>query len=142
MCAMTSPSHDDCFSDQIPENIRKEDKYVASSGFQTLKQFEWVPQHSRTRPKRQHPPLSFSRTRASFLAEHTILTPTRNVDLNGTNHTNPLCVSGIVKQNHNYYEQKAYAHVLQPAGLRQPFAKKKRTLSPLRCVNNYHGIWK
>ena len=37
--------------------------------FQTLQQFEWLPQHSRTSPIRQYPPSSFSRTPASFLAD-------------------------------------------------------------------------
>ena len=51
------------------EAAREEQLRAASSrpdSFQTLQQFEWLPQHGRTRPIRQYPPSSFSRTPASF----------------------------------------------------------------------------
>ncbi|KAH8091511.1 hypothetical protein JL720_5818 [Aureococcus anophagefferens] len=54
------------------EAAREEQLRAASSrpdSFQTLQQFEWLPQHGRTRPIRQYPPSSFSRTPASFLAD-------------------------------------------------------------------------
>ena len=54
------------------EAAREEQLRAASrrpDSFQTLQQFEWLPQHSRTSPIRQYPPSSFSRTPASFLAD-------------------------------------------------------------------------
>ena len=54
------------------EAAREEQLRSASTrpvSFQTLQQFEWLPQHSRTSPIRQYPPSSFSRTPASFLAD-------------------------------------------------------------------------
>lgn len=54
------------------EAAREEELRATSTrpiSFQTLQQFEWLPQHSRTSPIRQYPPSSFSRTPASFLAD-------------------------------------------------------------------------
>jgi len=42
---------------------------IRPASFQTLQQFAWLPQHSRTSPIRQYPPSRFSRTPASFLAD-------------------------------------------------------------------------
>jgi len=105
--------------------------------FQTLQQFRWLPQHARTSPVRHHPPSSFSRTPASFLADQPdfkLLTSKTYKAVDGS----PLFES----KHCNPHSTQGYAHVLMPAGLHEGLPKAAETLlSPLRSINGYRGVW-
>jgi len=126
-------------------------EHLASrSMFQTLQQFQWLPQHSRISPIRQYPPSSFSRTPASFLADRPGLKlPTTklqviklktkpsnsNCDSSETLSSSRPFLSAVRNCNQNY------AHVLSPAGVRKSLAIEGGHVAPLRSANGHQGIW-
>ena len=117
------------------------------SMFQTLQQFQWLPQHSRTSPIRQYPPSSFSRTPASFLADWPGLKmPTKLQvikDRTSPNNSNfgSLNVPSVSRPSTIRNCRQDYAHVLLPAGVRKSLAIEGGHVAPLRSANGHQGIW-
>ncbi|KAH8061534.1 hypothetical protein JL722_4164 [Aureococcus anophagefferens] len=120
------------------EAAREEQLRAASSrpdSFQTLQQFEWLPQHGRTRPIRQYPPSSFTAVFGPVAAS-------QGLDQWGS--TTSLLTGGegtVATAPSRRFHQQQYAHVLTPAGIRRAKAVERRPVSPLRSVNGDQGIW-